>query len=57
MRLHLCMPWLVVAIVSSPPVWSDNEICQVSTVDGTVENGVGAEAGVLREFVQDLFIS
>jgi len=36
------------------PVWADNQICVVTTVDGTVENGVGAEPGVVREFVQDL---
>ncbi len=36
------------------PAWADNQICVVTTVDGTVENGVGAESGVVREFVQDL---
>jgi len=36
------------------PTSADNEICRVTTVDGTVENGVGAEPGVSREFVQDL---
>ncbi len=40
--------------VVAVPVWSDNEICLVTAVDATVENGVGAEPGVEREFVQDL---
>lgn len=44
---------LILSIVVFPG-WADNEICVVSTVDDTVENGVGAEAGVVRDFVQDV---
>jgi hypothetical protein len=54
MRLHPVSLWLAAFCVVAVPVWSDNEICLVNAVDGTVENGVGAEPGVVREFVQDL---
>ena len=46
--------FVVLCWVAAAPTWSDNEICWVTAVDSTVENGVGAEAGVIREFVQDL---
>ena len=49
------VPLVVLAIFCAAfPAWADNQICVVTTVDGTVENGVGAEPGVVREFVQDL---
>jgi len=54
MRLRPVSVWLSVLCVVAIPVWSDNEICLVPAVDQTVENGVGAEPGVDREFVQDL---
>jgi len=54
MRLRPVSLWLAAFCVVAVPVWSDNEICIVNAVDGTVENGVGAEPGVVREFVQDL---
>ena len=54
--MRLCRVLLVSLVVFGVAilVWADNEICVVTTVDGTVENGVGAEPGVVREFVQDL---
>jgi len=54
--MRLCRVLLVsLAVIGlAVPVCADNQICVVTTVDGTVENGVGAEAGVVREFVQDV---
>jgi len=46
--------WLSALCAAAFPVSADNEICLVTAVDLTVENGVGAEPGVEREFVQDI---
>ena len=54
MKLEDVLCWVSALFVAAIPVWADNEICLVTAVDGTVENGVGAEAGVVREFAQDL---
>jgi hypothetical protein len=45
---------LFVVVGAAATASADNEICTVTSVDGSVENGVGAEPGVVREFVQDV---
>lgn len=52
-RLSCLFVWFCV-VVSAVPSSADNEICRLILIDATVENGVGAEAGVVREFTQDL---
>lgn len=54
MRLRRVFLVSSVVLCFALPLRGDNEICAVTAVDGTVENGVGAEGGVVREFVQDI---
>ena len=56
MRHHRACRWCWVLCLVAQAAVADNEICLVAPVDGSAENGVGAEAGVVREFVQDLDI-